>query len=109
MYPAEELIRLSERKAALRRSIARRRIECATLATEAARPLAWLDRAYRLWQKLSPFIAGLATSVGSGSGSRSFSRVKMLFAVARMAPSLFRMFSAFRTTRSRGAGSASES
>lgn len=54
MYPHGELIRLATRKAALQRSIAFHRFQCAGAAVRAAQPLAWLDRMVAFWRRLSP-------------------------------------------------------
>jgi hypothetical protein len=64
MYPQQELNRLADRKAALRRDIAFRRAQCAEAAARVARPLEWLDRMLAFWRRLSPFVPFAALPLG---------------------------------------------
>jgi hypothetical protein len=52
MYPQSALILLTARKDALRREIAERREQCATVAVRVTQPLVWLDRALMLGHAL---------------------------------------------------------
>jgi hypothetical protein len=59
MSPSQELIRLADRKASLRRDIAVQRARCVEAARSVFRPVAWLDRAREFWMRISPW-SGLA-------------------------------------------------
>ena len=56
MYPQEELRFLGARKAQLRQRIYERRVECAVAFRQVAVPIAWLDRAWAKWRRLSPLL-----------------------------------------------------
>jgi hypothetical protein len=96
MYPRDELIRLANYKATLRRDIARRRAACALAAGRVARPLAWLDRALALWRQFSPLTQFAAVPLGLFVQRNFFPRLKLLGALARWGPL------AFNTARSLG-------
>jgi hypothetical protein len=64
MYPARELDRLAAHKLTVQRRISRRRIDCATAAVRAAKPLAWIDRMVVLWRQLSPWMKLAAVPLG---------------------------------------------
>lgn len=73
MYPQPELKRGVAHKAAVRRRIARQRAECVVALTQAARPLALVDRMATLWRQLAPY-AGLAAVAFSFRRKRGASR-----------------------------------
>ncbi len=89
MYPQPELNRLAFHKAALRRRITLRRVECAEAAARVARPLEWLDRALALWRKLAPFAQLAAVPLGLLATRTVFSRHKILGALMRWGPLVF--------------------
>ena len=64
MYPEFELNRLAALKAGLRRRIGVQRTTCARAATQVLRPLAWLDRALALWDRVSPLAKIAAVPLG---------------------------------------------
>lgn len=64
MYPDQELSRLADHKARLRRDIATQRIACVQAAAQVARPLAWLDRVMALWRRLPPLAKFAAVPLG---------------------------------------------
>ena len=100
MYPQGELTALARGKAGVRQSLARRRARYLEAAAAASEPLAWLDRAYRLWQRLAPF-ATFAAGPLAGVAARSiFPRFKLLGTLLRWVPGVFSALSAFRRTRS---------
>jgi hypothetical protein len=89
MYPHQELSRLAVRKAALRRSIALRRVQCAGAAARVTRPLAWLDRALAFWRRLSPLAAFAAVPLGFLATRTVFPRLKTLGSLLRWGPLVF--------------------
>lgn len=105
MYPTRELIEIARRKAILRQSIARCRIEYATAAASAAKPIAWIDEAYKLWRRLTPILAVFSSAFG-GFATSPRSKLRKIFSIAlRLAPTLFRTFAAFRRgTKARDRG-----
>jgi hypothetical protein len=64
MYPQQELTRLAAHKAALRRDITFRRIQCAETAALAVWPLAWLDKLLAFGRRHSPFVLLAAVPLG---------------------------------------------
>lgn len=64
MYPDLELIRLAALKAQLQGRIGVQRAECARAAIQVLRPLAWLDRALLLWDRVSPLAKFAAVPLG---------------------------------------------
>ena len=64
MYPDVELNRLATHKAGLRWRIGVQRVKCARAATQVLRPLAWLDRALALWDRVSPLAKIAAVPLG---------------------------------------------
>jgi len=89
MYPQPELNRLAVHKAALRRRIALRRVECAEAAARVARPLEWLDRALAFWRKLAPFTQLAAVPLGLLATRTIFSGHKILGTLVRWGPLVF--------------------
>jgi len=86
MYPSQELIRLSHRKAALQRDIALGRARCAQAAARVARPLEWLDRVVAIWHRLPPMARFAAVPLGLLVRRLLFGRGKLLRTLARWGP-----------------------
>ena len=86
MYPQSELIRLAAFKAALRRDIARRRVDCVAAAVQAGQPLVWLDRMLGLWRQFSPYVQLAAVPLGILALRRIRSGRNLLGTVLRWAP-----------------------
>ena len=101
MYPDRELTRLAAHKAALRRSIARHRNQCAAAARLALEPVAWLDRMIVLWRKLSPFAQFVAVPLGFLLKRSSASRPRLLGTLLRWAPLVLGAVRGFAGTRPR--------
>ena len=89
MYPQRELERLALNKSALRRRIGLRRIACAEAASQAARPLQWLDHALAFWRKLLPLAPLAAVPLGLLARRVVFPRHKILGALVRWGPLVF--------------------
>jgi len=89
MYPDRELNRLAVHKAALRRSIALRRVECAAAAAQVAQPLAWLDRMLALWRQFSPLAALASVPLGFLAQRTLFRRSTLLGSLVRWGPLVF--------------------
>lgn len=103
MYPAQELIRLTGRKAALQRVIGRRRVQCAEAAAKASQPLVWLDRMLAYWRQLSPLARLAVVPLGFVVKRALFPRRKLLGSLVRWAPLAFTALrSGFRAVRSKG-------
>lgn len=100
MYPRGELAALARAKAALRESMARRRARYLEAAAAASEPLAWLDRAHRLWQQFAPFVKLAALPLGASAARSLFPRFKLLGTLLRWVPGVFSAVSAFRRMRS---------
>jgi hypothetical protein len=64
MYPARELTRLADRKAAVRRDIAVRRARCAEAAARVAQPLALLDGVLAFCRRPSPLAQFAVVALG---------------------------------------------
>ena len=64
MLPDPELTRLSLRRSALHARIAQRRLDCAEALDEVSRPLEWVDRGWRQWRRVSPWLTLSAVPVG---------------------------------------------
>ncbi len=89
MYSHRELTRLGAHKAALRQRIARRRIECAAVATRALQPVAWLDRMVALWRRVAPFAPFAALPLGFLFPRPAAKRAGLLGPLLRWGPVLF--------------------
>ncbi len=99
MYPQPELSRGVAHKAAVRRRIARKRAECVVAMTQAARPLALVDRMVTLWRQLAPY-AGLAAVALSFRRKRTASRhAGWLRSLLRWGPVLSGALRLFRSKR----------
>ena len=88
MYPTGELNSLLRRKALLRAKISIGRLECAALATEAVRPIDWIDRFLVQWKKIAPIAKFAAVPLGLLLQRRLLSgkKLKILSRVARVLP-----------------------
>lgn len=86
MYPQSELNRLAAHKLVVRRRIAVRRVDCTVAATEAIRPLEWMDRAIALVRQLSPLARFAAVPLGFLLQRTLFPRKKLLGSMLRWAP-----------------------
>lgn len=100
MYPSGELTQLALRKIAVRQRIAVRRLEVVSLASEAARPVAWLDRAIVQWKKISPFAKFAALPLAL-LFRRSLlpKKVSLFRQVFRWAPAVFSALRMYRASR----------
>jgi hypothetical protein len=88
MYPQSELARLAACKVAMRRRIARRRIQWEENGAVVARPLVWLDRMQAAVRKLSPWIKFGAVPLGFLLRRSLFPRLKFLGPLLRWSPLL---------------------
>lgn len=86
MYSHDELIRLDRHKAALRRRIAGRRVQCAEAFAGAVRPLQWLDRVQALWRRISPLAKLAALPLALVTKRLLFPRAKLLGTLLRWGP-----------------------
>lgn len=98
MYPHQELITLSLRKAAIRREITLLRVQCAGAAVQVARPLVWLDRVVAFARRLSPLLLIAAVPAGLVARRLVFPRFKILGLVLRWGPLAFAAVRGLRTT-----------
>ncbi len=89
MYPDRELNQLAARKAALRREIALRRVQCTEAAAQVAQPLEWLDRVLAFWRRLSPLAQVAALPLGLLVQRIVFPRRKILRSLMRWGPLVF--------------------
>jgi hypothetical protein len=99
MYPQPELSRGVARKAAVRRSIALRRMQCVMAATQAAQPLALFERMVTVWRQLAPFAGVAAVAFGfrrtqGGSPHRGF-----ISTLLRWGPIVAGLLRLYRSTR----------
>jgi hypothetical protein len=86
MYGRREMMGLGARKADLRRRIALTRLHCAQDATEALRPVEWLDRMLAFWHGLSPLVRLTAVPLGLIAARAVAPRRTLLAALFRWAP-----------------------
>lgn len=99
MYPSAELTALEVRKIILRQKIAVSRLECVSLAEQASRPIALLDRVIAQWRKISPLMKFAAVPLGFLLRRKLLPRKVSLFRSAlRWAPAVL---SAMRMARTR--------
>jgi hypothetical protein len=89
MYPQRELIRLAIHKAALRRRIARHRVECVAAAARVAKPFEWLDRALAFWRRVSPLALIAAVPLGFLIRRTASPRLKLLGSLVKWGPLVF--------------------
>ena len=86
MYPQRELARLAACKVAMRRRIARRRMQWVEHGTVVARPFVWLDRMQEAVRRLSPWIKFGAVPLGFLLRRSLFPRLKFLGPILRWSP-----------------------
>ena len=86
MYPQSELDELTRRKATLRCRIARQREEMAEATSVVTRPLAWVDRAVALFQRISPLALLAALPVGLLVKRTVSPRLKIVGSLLKWAP-----------------------
>lgn len=86
MYPQPELSRGAARKAAVRRSIARRRAQCVVAADQASQPLALLERLMVLWRQLAPYAGVAAVALSFRRKSATSARAGLLRKLLRWGP-----------------------
>jgi len=98
MYPERELTRLALRKAALQRTIALHRAQCAGAAARAARPLDWIDRMLAWWRRLPPLATFAAAPLGWLITRSLFPRLKILGPLLRWGPVVLGAVRTFRGT-----------
>ena len=98
MYPRQELILLSLRKAAVRREITRLRVQCSGAAVRVTRPLAWIDRVVAFARRLSPLLVIAAVPAGLVAQRFLFPRFKVLGLFLRWGPAAFAAVRGLRTS-----------
>jgi len=86
MYPDLELTRLAALKAGLRQRIGVQRTQCVLAATQVLRPLAWLDRALALWDRVSPLAKIAAIPLGFLLKASSSAPPRLLGKLLRWGP-----------------------
>jgi hypothetical protein len=97
MYPSRELTALALRKVAVRQRIAVARWDCVSAASEAARPIVWIDRAVAQWRKISPFAKIAAVPLGILFGRRLMPGKSGLFGrLLRWAPVVLKAVQMFK-------------
>lgn len=65
MLAERKLAELARRKLLLEARIAVRRLECLEAGAQLAPPIAFVDRAWRLWLRLSPWVKALGVPLGA--------------------------------------------
>lgn len=90
MYPDRELIRLGAHKAALRRRIARSRVQNATAVARLAQPFAWLERAVAFVLRITANSSSAVVPVGLLMVSARFPRLKILNTLLQWGPFAYR-------------------
>lgn len=88
MYPQSELIRLAERKAALRLGIRRDRAECVRAAARIAQPLIWVDRVRGFFHRYAAFVPLAAVPMGLLARRVPWPRLKFAGTLLRWGPLL---------------------
>lgn len=102
MYPSGELRILAARKALLEARIAARRWQCAQHSARLAQPIAWIDRAYTQWSRISPVVKALGVPLLFGLGRRMAKRRGgMVSGVLRYAPLVLQGWRMFAKSRAR--------
>ncbi len=90
MYPDRELIRLGVHKAALRRRIARSRVQNAAAVARLAQPFAWLERAVAFVRRITANSSSAVVPVGLLVVSARFPRLKILNTLLQWGPFAYR-------------------
>jgi hypothetical protein len=101
MSPSQELIRLADRKASLRRDIAVQRARCVEAAYTAFRPVTWLDRAREFWTRISPWSGLVLLPLGLLFRSRRGRKRGWFRTILRWAPVAIRLAQKFAGRRQR--------
>lgn len=99
MYPSGELQALARRKVHLRGSISYHRWQCRQAAARLAQPLAWIDRVWAQWQRISPFFKMAAMPLGFLLKRSLFPKLGLFSTLLRWAPAAFSAFRAFGANR----------
>lgn len=98
MYPQPELSRGTARKAAVRRSIARRRAQCVHAAGAATMPLALLDRLMVHWRELAPYAGIAVVALSLRRKPAASARPGLLRKLVRWVPIVSGILHLFRAT-----------
>lgn len=99
MYPEWELRRLAAHKAALRRDIVVRRVQCAEAAARVAQPFVWLDRWRAICRQLLPVAQLAAVPLGVLVMRAVFFRLnKISGSLMRWAPLVFGVVRVIRSS-----------
>jgi hypothetical protein len=101
MSPSQELIRLADRKASLRRDISVQRARCVESARSVFRPVTWLDRARELWTRISPWSGLLLLPLGLLFRRRAGRKRGWLRMILRWAPVAIKLAQKFAAQRPR--------
>ena len=88
MYPQGALNELRGAKAALRRRISERRMQNVEHARRAGQPLVWIDSAWSMWTRLSPFVKLAAIPAGLVAARGVLPRARFLMRLIRWAPAI---------------------
>ena len=99
MYPQGELNALARGKTELRQTMALRRAHYVEAIVAVSEPLAWLDRAVRLWRQFAPFTQFAAGPLAGIAACAIFPRFKWLGTLLRWLPGVLKAVSAFRRMR----------
>jgi len=99
MHAERELKRLAEVKSAVRRRIARRRLEIAAQLDRAIVPVRWVDRAWSWWKKVSPMAKLAAAPIGTWLFGRLFKRRKAAGSLMRWGPTVWSAVQGFLHAR----------
>lgn len=95
MHFAKDLERLALHKAALQRSIARGREQCANASSQVARPLELLDRTVAIWRGIPASVKLGAVPLGLLATRLVLPRRGILGALVRWGPLVFTAVRAF--------------
>ena len=101
MSPSQELIRLADRKASLRRNITVQRARCVEAARSVFRPVTWLDRAREFWTRVSPWSGLLLLPLGLLFRRRPGRKRGWFRTILRWAPVAIRVVQKYAASRPR--------
>jgi hypothetical protein len=101
MSPSQELIRLAERKASLRRNIAIQRVRYVEAARTVFRPVTWLDRAREFWTRISPWSGLVLLPLGLLFRRQPGRKQGWLRTILRWAPVAIKLAQKFSAQRQR--------
>ena len=99
MYAERELKRLNDVKSAVRRRIARRRIETIEQTAVVTRPLVWVDLAYGYWKKFSPMARLVAGPVSGWLMGSLFGKHKKTGSLMRWVPTIWNIVRGLKSVR----------